>query len=143
MRADACRPRFTGRRSNASNVRSIRHGGSSNPAVTSVVTPAESATGISRGLSRWTCESTAPGVTIRPWLGIGQVPGPIVRSTPSVMSGLPARPIPTIRPSLMPMSAFTIPRSGSTTIAPPTTASSSLSDVARSCWPMRDRKFFA
>ena len=143
VRAEACNPRFTGRRSNASKVRSMRHGGSSNPAVTNVVTPADSATGTSRGLNRCTCESIAPGVRIRPWHGIGHVPGPIVRSMPSVMSGFPARPMPTTRPSLMPTSAFTIPSSGSTTIAPPTTASSSLSEVARSCWPIRDRKFFA
>ena len=143
VRADAWRPRFTGSRSNASSVRSIRHAGSSNPAVISVVTPADNATGTRRGLNRWTCESIAPGVTIRPWHGIGHVPGPIVRSTPSVMSGFPARPIPTTRPSLIPMSALMIPSSGSTTIAPATTASSSLSDVARSCWPIRDRKFFA
>ena len=53
-------------RSNASSVRSILHAGSSNPAVISVVTPADSATGTSRGVNRWTCESIAPGVTIRP-----------------------------------------------------------------------------
>ena len=143
VRADACRPRFIGRRSNASNVRSMRHAGSSNPAVINVVTPADSATGTSRGLSRCTCESIAPGVTIRPWHGIGHVPGPIVRSTPSVMSGLPARPMPTTRPSLIPTSAFTTPIIGSTTTAPPITASNSLSEVARSCWLIRERKFFA
>ena len=134
---------FTGRSSNASRVRSIRHGGSSNPAVISVVTPAESATGTSRGESRCTCESTAPGVAIRPWHGIGHVFGPIVRSTPSVMSGLPARPIPAIRPSLMPMSAFRTPSSGSNTTALATIVSSSLSVVARSCWAIRERQFFA
>ena len=78
-----------------------------------------------------------------PWHGIGQVPGPIVRSTPSVMSGLPARPMPAMRPSLMPRSAFTTPSSGSTTIALPITASSSLSLVAPSRWVMRERRFLA
>ncbi len=134
---------FTGSCSKASSVRSIRHGGSSNPAVISVVTPAERATGISRGDNRWTCESMAPGVAIRPWHGIGQVFGPIVRSTPSVISGLPARPIPAIRPSLIPMSALRTPSSGSRTTALATIVSSSLSVVARSCWTIPERQFFA
>ena len=41
---------------------------------------------------------------------IGRVWGPMTRSMPSLMSGLPARPMPAIRPSLMPMSALTTPR---------------------------------
>ena len=142
-RALACSPRFTGRRSKASNVRRMRQTGSSKPAVIRVVTPALRATGTSRGLSRCTWLSMPPAVAIRPWQGIGHVPGPIVRSTPSVMSGLPARPMPAIRPSLMPMSALTTPSRGSTTIALPITASSSESLVAASRWAMRDRRFFA
>src|SRR5437867_2319974 len=134
---------LTGKRSNASRVESIRPGGSSKPAVISVVIPADRATGISRGESRWTCESIAAGVAIRPCDGIGHVFGPIVRSTPAVMSGLPARPIPTIRPSLIPMSAFTIPSSGSTTIALGITASSSDGRPARSCCVIRERQFLA
>jgi hypothetical protein len=82
-------------------------------------------------------------VTINPWHGIGQVFGPIVRSTPDVMSGFPARPIPTIRPSLIPMSALITPTSGSTTIALGITASSSDARVARSSWVIRERQFFA
>ena len=84
-----------------------------------------------------------PGVAISPWQGIGHVPGPIVRSTPSVMSGLPARPMPAMRPSLIPRSAFSTPRRGSTITALAITASSSLSPVARSCWVMRERRFLA
>ena len=38
---------------------------------------------------------------------IGSVWGPIGRSIPSLISGLPARPTPTTRPSLIPMSALT------------------------------------
>ena len=56
---------------------------------------------------------------------IGSVCGPIGRSMPSLMSGLPARPMPTIRPSLIPMSALTTPMVGSTTTTPAITASSS------------------
>ena len=46
------------------------------------------------------------------------VPGPITScgSTPSIVSGLPALPSPTIRPSLTPMSALTMPSTGSMTI---------------------------
>ena len=51
----------------------------------------------------------------------GWVCGPIGSSMPSLIDGLPARPTPTMRPSLMPMSAFTTPTTGSTTSAPATT----------------------
>ena len=56
---------------------------------------------------------------------IGWVWGPMTRSIPSLMSGLPARPMPAIRPSLMPMSALTTRTIGSTTTTPAITASSS------------------
>ena len=56
---------------------------------------------------------------------IGRVCGPMTRSMPSLIPGLPARPIPAIRPSLIPISALTTPIVGSTTTAPTTTASSS------------------
>jgi hypothetical protein len=69
--------------------------------------------------------------------------GPIVSSTPSVMSGLPARPIPTIRPSLIPMLVLTTPRIASTTTTPAISMSSSLSELARSNCAIRERKFFA
>ena len=59
------------------------------------------------------------------------------------MSGLPARPIPAIRPSLIPMFVFTTPRNGSTTSTPAISMSSSFSEVARSNCVIRDRKFFA
>ena len=125
VRADGWRPMFTGVCSKASSVARIRSCGSSNPAVIRVVTPADSATGTRRGESRCTCESTTAGVAISPWQGIGQVFGPIVRSMPSVMPGLPALPMPAMRPSLMPRSHFATPRSGSITITDPMTASSS------------------
>ena len=50
----------------AASVRSIAQGGSSKPAVMSVVTPPDSAAGSSSGEMRWTWLSTAPGVAIRP-----------------------------------------------------------------------------
>ena len=122
---------------------SITYGGSSKPAVMSVVTPADSATGTSLGVMRCTWLSIAAAVAMSPYPFTGHVFGPIVSSTPSVMSGLPARPIPTIRPSLIPMFVFTTPRNGSTTTTPAISMSSSLSEVARSNCAIRDRKFFA
>ena len=50
----------------AASIRSIAQGGSSKPAVMSVVTPPDSAAGISCGVMAWTWLSTAPGVAIRP-----------------------------------------------------------------------------
>ena len=44
----------------------MAHGGSSNPAVMSVVTPPDSAAGNSSGEIRWTWLSMAPGVAMRP-----------------------------------------------------------------------------
>jgi hypothetical protein len=73
----------------------------------------------------------------------GQVSGPIVSSTPAVMSGFPARPIPAIRPSLIPMLVLMTPRKGSITTTPAISMSSSLSGAARSNCAWRERKFFA
>ncbi len=47
-------------------MRAIANGGSSKPAVMSVVTPPDSAAGTSCGLIAWTWLSTAPAVAIRP-----------------------------------------------------------------------------
>jgi len=57
---------LTGHPSRPANVRSIAHGGSSKPAVMSVVTPPDSAAGRRAGLIAWTWLSTAPGVAISP-----------------------------------------------------------------------------
>ncbi len=69
--------------------------------------------------------------------------GPMTRSMPSVIAGLPARPTPAIRPSLMPMSALTTPSTGSTTSAPARTTSSSDGPVASSHCAIRLRRFLA
>ncbi len=68
---------------------------------------------------RCTCESIAPAVRILPLPASTSVAGPITRSgcTPSIVSGLPALPSATIRPSRMPTSALMMPQ-WSTTIAP-------------------------
>ena len=51
----------------------------------------------------------APAVTMRPSPEMTSVDGPMIMSMPSLMSGLPAWPIPTMRPSRMPMSARMMP----------------------------------
>ena len=77
-----------------------------------VVSPAEMASATSWGQIRWTWASMPPAVTIRPSPAMASVPAPMTMPgvTPSIRSGLPAFPMPTIRPSRMPMSAFTIPQ---------------------------------
>src|SRR4029453_10640333 len=93
VRALACRPRLTGRNSNARRVLSMAYGGSSNPAGISVGMPADRAPGTSLGVIRCTWLSIPPAVAISPYPLTGQVLGPIVSSTPVVVSGFPARPI--------------------------------------------------
>ena len=68
--------------------------------------------------------------------------GPMSSSIPSLIAAFPARPTPTIRPSLIPMSAFTTPIVGSTTTAPVTTTSSSDGPARPDC-VIRPRRFFA
>src|SRR3979490_62507 len=51
-----------------------------------------------------------PAVTMRPSPAIPSVPGPITISTPGWISGLPALPMPLMRPSRMPISALTMPQ---------------------------------
>ena len=64
------------------------------------------------GEMKWTWASMAPAVTILPLPAMISVSGPMTRSgwTPSMVSGLPALPMPVIRPSRMPMSALTMPQ---------------------------------
>ena len=142
-RAPACKPMLTGQPSSPASTRSIAHGGSSKPAVISVVTPPARAGGSSSGPIVWTWLSTAPGVAISPYAMYDLVWGPMTRSMPSLISGLPDRPMPAMRPSLMPMSALTTPMTGSTTRAPVSTMSSSEGPVAESDCAIRERRFFA
>ncbi len=69
-------PTLTGQPSSPARTRSIAYGGSSKPAVMSVVTPPDSAGGSSSGSIVWTCVSTPPGVAIRPYAMYGFVFGP-------------------------------------------------------------------
>ena len=93
------------------------------------------------GQMKWMWVSRPPAVTILPSPAMTSVAAPITMPgvTPAIRSGLPALPSPTMRPSRMPMSAFTIPQ-WSTTMALVMTVSSVCSPrVARDDWPMPSR----
>ncbi len=78
-----------------------------------------------------------PGVTIMPSPAMTSVPAPIGMVTAGWMSGLPALPIFQILPSLMPMSALTMPQ-WSMISALVTTVSATLADSSW-LWPMPSR----
>jgi hypothetical protein len=77
-----------------------------------VVIPLASASVMISGQIRCTWQSIAPAVRILPLPLMISVLGPITRSgcTPSVVSGLPARPMATMRPSRTPTSALITPQ---------------------------------
>ena len=77
-----------------------------------VVMPEARASSTICGQMRCTWQSMAPAVRILPLPDRISVDGPITRagSTPVMVSGLPALPMPTIRPSRTPTSAFTTPQ---------------------------------
>ncbi len=103
-----------------------------------VVTPEAREASMMRGDSRWTCVSTAPAVAIRPSPDTMEVPVPTTTSTPSRVSGLPARPMAQMRPSRMPMDTFLIPCTASiTTTLLITTSQVSRTAAALRCSPSR------
>jgi len=77
-----------------------------------VVSPALIASSTSWGQMKWMCESSPPAVTIFPSPAMTSVEAPTTMPsvTPVMRSGLPALPTATMRPSRMPMSAFTMPQ---------------------------------
>ncbi len=87
---------------------------------------------------KWMWQSMPPAVTILPSPAIASVPGPITISTLGWMSGLPALPMPTMRPSLRPISAFTMPQ-WSTISALVMTVSTAPCARVRWLWPMPSR----
>ena len=83
-----------------------------------------------------------PGVAIRPSPAITSVPAPTTRFglTPSITYGLPALPMPAMRPSLIPMSALTIPNIGSITMTLVITRSRAPWSLRKpGVWPMPSR----
>jgi len=137
---------FTGHGSSASSIRASHHAPGVTvvarvpsagpvPPPTSVVMPAASASSTIWGQMRCTWLSMAPAVTILPLPARISVDGPMTRpgSTPSIVSGLPALPSATTRPSRMPMSAFTMPQWSSTTAPVITRSAAPSARVAADC----------
>ena len=85
------------------------------PCATRVVRPPVNAAGNRLVETRCTWLSIPPGVAIRPCPPSTPVLALISSSTSSTTSGLPARPIPTMRPSLTPMLLLKMPSTGSMT----------------------------
>ncbi len=110
------------------------------PPPTSVVSPDASAVSTSCGQMKWTWQSMPPAVRIFPLPEITSVDGPITSagSTPSIVSGLPALPMPTIRPSRTPTSALTTPQWSRIT-APVMTRSGAPSARVTAAWPIDSR----
>ena len=115
------KPRFIGNASAASSIFIICHGPGVHvvanvpvagpvPPPIMVVTPDISASSICCGQMKWICVSMPPGVTIMPSPAMISVAPPITMVTPGWMSGLPALPMPEMRPFLMPISALTMPQ---------------------------------
>lgn len=93
---------------------------------------------MTRGESRCTWVSTAPAVAIRPSPETMLVPVPTMTSTPSRVSGLPARPIAWMRPSRMPTETLRMPRTASmTSTLLMTTSQVSRTAAAFRCRPSR------
>ena len=80
-----------------------------------VVTPDTSASSTCCGEMKWMCVSMPPAVSRQPSPAMISVPGPMTMSTPGCTSGLPALPMPLMRPSLMPTSALKMPPTSNTT----------------------------
>ncbi len=93
-----------------------------------VVTPDTSASSICCGQMKWMCASMPPGVTIIPSPAMISVAAPIAIVTPGWISGLPLLPRAAMRPSLIAMSALTMPQ-WSTTSALVMTVSATSRDV--------------
>ena len=124
-------------RSSHGEFRPTPHTGPSSCPMT-VVTPDDSEASRTRGDSRCTWVSTAPGVASRPSPGMIVVPVPTTTSTPSSVSGFPARPIALIRPARTPIETARIPSTGSSRVTLLITMSQvAVAVAARRCMPSR------
>mmetsp|Transcript_21341 Transcript_21341/g.44955 ORF Transcript_21341/g.44955 Transcript_21341/m.44955 type:complete len:235 (+) Transcript_21341:473-1177(+) len=108
-----------------------------------VVNPEAMASSNCWGQMKWTWVSMPPAVRMSFSPAITSVVAPTTMfssTTPSIMSGFPAFPIPTMRLPLMPMSALMMPRTLSTIKAFVTTTSSATSEVTLVDCPMPSRR---
>ena len=76
------------------------------PPPSMVVMPVISASSICWGAMKWMWASMPPAVRILPSPAMTSVEGPMMMVTPGWVSGLPALPMASMRPSLRPMSAL-------------------------------------
>ncbi len=115
------KPRFIGKASAAESMEWMCHGPGVQvvaavptagpvPPPIMVVTPLISASSICCGQMKWMWVSMPPAVTIMPSPAMISVAPPMAIVTPGWMSGLPALPMPKMRPSFKPMSALTMPQ---------------------------------
>ena len=111
------------------------------PPPISVVSPFASASVMICGQIKWICVSIPPAVMIFPSADNTSVQGPISRPfvTPSMRSEFPALPMPTMRPSLIPMSAFTTPHQSRMIAFVMTRSKPPLARVAAGDCPMPSR----
>ena len=85
------------------------------------------------------CVSMPPAVSRQPSPATTSVPGPMTTSTPGCTSGLPAFPMPEMRPSLIPTSALTMPEASTITAFVITVSATVRSALERWLWPMPSR----
>ena len=111
------------------------------PPPMNVVTPLASASYTCCGLMKWMCESMPPAVRISPSPAIASVvtPTTIPGVTPAITSGLPALPMPAMRPPLIPTSALRMPVQSTISALVITQSSASASDTPAAC-PMPSRR---
>ena len=108
------------------------------PPPSMVVTPDASASSICCGQMKWMWLSMIPAVKILPSPAITSVPGPTTMVTAGCVSGLPALPTPTMRPSRRPTSAFTTPHQSRISAFVITVSTAPWARVACD-WPMPSR----
>ena len=107
-----------------------------------VVVPLHMASTACCGEMKWMWVSMVPGVHIVCSPAITSVLDDTVISMPSMMWGLPAFPTPAMSPSFIPMSAFTMPSTGSMTMAFVISRSSESSLRTPLAWPIPSRALF-
>ena len=111
------------------------------PPPMNVVTPLATASYTCWGEMKCTWASMAPAVRINPSPAMASVVTPTTRSslTPAMTSGLPALPMPAIRPFLMPTSALRMPVQSTIRALVITQSRARSSDTPAAC-PMPSRK---
>mmetsp|Transcript_86435 Transcript_86435/g.241860 ORF Transcript_86435/g.241860 Transcript_86435/m.241860 type:complete len:210 (-) Transcript_86435:1066-1695(-) len=146
------KPKFNGRLSVARSIISICEGAGVQvvalvpvagpvPPPYMVVRPDATASSASCGQMKWTCVSRPPAVTMSfsPAMASVDTPTTIPGVTPSITSGFPAFPIPTIRLPLIPMSALMTPAFASRINAFVITVSNASAAKTPVAWPMPSR----